>query len=393
MSGARATLSVVGAVLVDAARATRPRGGDLAVAAVALAAAVVGTVSEILEAPRPAPSLTGGVVFAVLAGVALLWRRFPVACSAAVVALCLLYHGLGYPGLAPAVVLFATLYAVTSRGSGGRSVLVAAALVVGISVVPLLPPHPAGFGWSIVGPAVGLVAAAALGEAARARRVAIEEQLRAVRGHAEEEAHRRAVQDRVEVARDVHDVLAHTLTVIAVQAAAATEALDDRPEEARAALTAVRGAAREALTELRATVSLLRGGAPTAPEAGLAQLQHLRELAAPAGLAVTLTVTGERPVPVAVERTVYRIVQEALTNTIRHADASTAAVTVDLGADAVTVEVTDDGSAAEGRISGRRGQGLVGMRERALALGGSLEAGPAAGQGFRVAARLPAAAP
>jgi signal transduction histidine kinase len=189
----------------------------------------------------------------------------------------------------------------------------------------------------------------------------------------------------------VHDVLAHTITVIAVQAAAATEALDDRPEDAREALGAVRGAAREAMTELRSTLALLRTGPvdPGAPHPGLPQLHQLRQRAEAAGTAVTLTVVGDRSLPPAVERAIFRIVQEALTNTIRHAAASTATVAIDLTGAEVTVEVTDDGTATDVDAAAG-GHGLAGMRERARALGGSLDAGPRPDGGFRVAARLPA---
>ena len=221
-------------------------------------------VRQILEAPPLAPGLTVGVVFAVLAGVALLWRRFPVPCAAAVVVFCVLYHRLGYPGLAPAVVLFATLYAVTSRRERWAVDRWSRPLSSSASAwCRSLPPHPAGFGWSNVGSAPSAWSRSSRSARRPGRdgwpsRTAARGPPRRRAGDAAADAS----EDRVDVARDVHDVLAHTITVIAVQAAAATEALDDRPEEARAALTAVRGAAREALTELRATVSLLRGEPP-----------------------------------------------------------------------------------------------------------------------------------
>ncbi len=396
MRTARATLSDVGLTVATAVRSGPSRRDGIGVAIVATAAAVLGTVVEIVEASGPVPPPAVGVVLAVLAGAATAVRRVPVVAAAAVVAVCLLYHVLGFPGLAPAVVLFAGLYTVTSRGSGSRSLLAVGVVIAAVSAVPLLPPAPAGFGWAIVGPAVGLVAAAAVGEAARARRLAVDEQLNAVRRAAEQDAQRHVVEDRVEVAREVHDVLAHTITVIAVQAAAAAEAIDERPDDARAALAAVRGAARDALTELRATVSLLRTGTdPEGSEPGLARLVELRDRAAAAGLDVTLSITGARALPRPVERAVYRIVQEALTNTVRHAAAAAAAVRVDVGAVEVRVEITDDGCAIPGRAAGVAGggHGLAGMRERALALGGTLEAGPVQGRGFTVTARLPAGAP
>jgi signal transduction histidine kinase len=371
------------------------RHTDLALAAFAVAAAVTGTVFEIIESARSVPPLAGGVVLAALAGLAVAGQRRPVAAAVAVVVLSLLYHLLGYPGLAPAVALFVVVYAVTARGNGARSLAVSAALILGMSLIPLLPPQPVDLSWSIIAPAVGLVAVGALGEAARARRVAVEEQLRAVHIAAEQDAQRRLMQDRIDLAREVHDLLAHTVTIVAVHAAAAEEALTERPEDARTALTAVRGAAREAMTELRATLNVLRNPAvrpsdTTPPERGLPELAGLRERAADAGVAVALTITGERRLPTVVEHTIYRIVQEALTNTIRHAGARTATVTIDLRADDVDIEIVDDGAATEPAQAEPDGRGLTGMRERAHALGGTLDAGPATERGFRVAARLPA---
>ncbi|HEY0811970.1 MAG TPA: histidine kinase [Pseudonocardia sp.] len=372
----------------------RGRNTDLALAALAIGLAVTGTVFEVLESTRSVPPLAGGVALATLTGLVVVGQRRPGTAAVAVLVLSLLYHLLGFPGLAPAVVLFVVIYAVTARGNGARSLAISAACILAMSAVPLLPPQPVDLSWSIIGPAVGFVAVAALGEAARARRVAVEEQLRAVHLAAEQEAQRRLMQDRIDLAREVHDLLAHTITIVAVHAAAAEEAIGDRPEEARTALAAVRGAAREAMAELRATLNVLHNPAvahpsTTPPQRGLPELAGLREQAANAGVAVALTITGEATLPTVVEHTIYRIVQEALTNTLRHADARTATVTIDLRADDVAIEIVDDGAAAEPADPDQDGRGVTGMRERAHALGGTLDAGPATGHGFRIAARLP----
>jgi signal transduction histidine kinase len=244
-----------------------------------------------------------------------------------------------------------------------------------------------------VGPAIGYIAVVALGEAARSHRAATEARVDAVRREAELEARGRLLEQRVELAREVHDVLAHTVTVIAVQAAAAEEALDRRPAETRAALATMRATAREALAELRGAVALLRGGVEPVPESpGIAGVARLCEQAGSAGTAVTLTAPGtssEGALPGVVDRAVYRIVQEALTNTVRHAAAGSASVLIDLGDGEVRVEVVDDGVGARCVVEGH---GLRGMRERAQALGGTLDAGPAPGRGFRVAATLPVGA-
>jgi signal transduction histidine kinase len=360
-----------------------PRGRDLAIAAVTVAVVVIGVVAEIEGTAGPQPPLVLGVAIGVLAGAVTAWQARPVPVAGAVVVLCAAYHLLGYPGLAPAVALCPVLYSMAATGRGLRSIALAVAVIAVVVPIPLVPPHPVEADWANFGFAAVLLAVVAFGEAARVRRQAAAEQLRAVRLAGEQATRRQVAEDRVEVAREVHDVLAHTITAIAVQAAAAAEALDDRPDDARTALAAVRGATRDAMAELRGTLATLR----TEPPPGIDQLPQLEAQVRAAGLAVTLSVTGGPDAPAAVGRTVYRIVQEALTNTMRHAAASRATVTVALGPDTVSVEVTDDGRGG----AHTDGHGLCGMRERAAALGGTLEAG-ARGHGFRVAARLPTGA-
>ncbi len=222
----------------------------------------------------------------------------------------------------------------------------------------------------------------ALGEAARNRRKAIDE------------GARRAVGDeQARIARELHDVIAHSVSVIVVQASAADDVFDTRPDQARAALRSIEQAGRDALRELR---TLLAGDAPgdpdpTRPQPGLARLDELAEPLRLAGLEVVVHREGEAPrLPAGVDLSAYRIVQEALTNTLRHARATRAEVTVRYGAGAVEVEVRDDGRGVPlvADVNGA-GQGLVGMRERAALLGGTLEAGPLPGGGYRVHARLP----
>jgi signal transduction histidine kinase len=363
---------------------------DGALAAVTAAVAVAGAVAEIVEAARPDPPMVGGVVIAAAAGALVLLGRRPAVATGGVLVLTLLYHLLGYPGLAPAVALFVTLYVLAANGRGPRTLVVAAVAILAVSLIPLLPPSPTGLGWSVLGPAIGYVAVVALGEAARSHRAATEARMDAMRREAELEARGRLLEERVELAREVHDVLAHTVTVIAVQAAAAEEALERRPAETRAALATMRATAREAIAELRGAVALLRGGVDPAPESsGMAGLARLCAQAGSSGTAVTLTVPPDGELPGVVDRAVYRIVQEALTNTVRHAAAATASVLIDLGGGEVRIEIVDDGVGAPSVVEGH---GLRGMRERAQALGGTLDAGPAPGRGFRVTARLPVGA-
>ncbi|HSK36929.1 MAG TPA: sensor histidine kinase, partial [Actinomycetota bacterium] len=218
-------------------------------------------------------------------------------------------------------------------------------------------------------------------------------------------------EERMRIARELHDVVSHTIGVISVQAGVAAHLLERRPDKAADSLAAIRQASDEALGELHALLGVLRQGdgdggrAPLAPAPGLAELDALVAQAAGAGVEVTVSLEGEpRRLPPAVDLACYRVVQESLTNVVRHAGASRAEVTVSHHGDQVVVEVTDDGRAGPGGVRGGRagptagsgngdgagsGQGIMGMRERARALGGSLEAGPRPGGGFRVQAVLP----
>jgi signal transduction histidine kinase len=218
---------------------------------------------------------------------------------------------------------------------------------------------------------------------------------------AREELARRAVaEERLRLARELHDVVAHSMSVIAVQSGVGAHVAESRPEEAGKALAAIEATSRAALEELRRLLGVLRQDsepqASLAPVPGLADLEGLLGEVAKAGLAVRLQVEGTpSPLPAGVDLSAYRIVQEALTNVVKHAGPAQAQVTIGYRDQDVTVEVTDDGrgaAAPAGDGRGGTGHGLVGMRERVAAFGGDLETGPRPGGGFRVAARLPLAA-
>jgi signal transduction histidine kinase len=203
----------------------------------------------------------------------------------------------------------------------------------------------------------------------------------------EEELRRRATEERLRIARELHDVLAHKISLINVQAGAALHRHE--PEQAYAALSAIKDASKETLRELRTTLGVLRQvdeAQPLAPAPSLDNLGELIEQTRNAGLPVRLTVSGDRlPLPAPVDLAAYRIVQEALTNAVRHAGSATATVLVSYAPDQVTVEVGDDG-----RGSGApEGNGIRGMRERAATVGGTLAARPRPGGGFLVRASLP----
>ena len=218
----------------------------------------------------------------------------------------------------------------------------------------------------------------------------------------DEAARRRAVEERLRIARELHDSLTHSISVIQVQAGVAVHLARKRGEEVPPALLAIQEAGADASRELRATLQVLRS-AEDGDSSGLCQLDSLVARARTAGLPVTVTVTGaERPLPPDVDQAAYRIVQEALTNVSRHAGKACASVRLRYTPDTLTVQVADDGKGDGARPAGARpagarpagpGLGLIGMRERVSALGGRLHAGPRDGGGFQVRAELPVRAP
>lgn len=217
---------------------------------------------------------------------------------------------------------------------------------------------------------------------------------------------RRASEERLAIARDLHDVVAHSISVINVQANTALHLMDRQPNRAREALTAVREVSGQALAEFGAVLGALRdtdgftgGEAPLAPVPGVARLDELAARARSAGFTVSVAAEGPvRQLPAGVDAAAYRIVQEALTNAVRHSAGHSASVLLRYGNDDLVIEVDDDGAAAgasppggcASAVAAGSGNGLTGMAERARSLGGTLDAGPRPGGGFRVLARLPA---
>ncbi len=215
-----------------------------------------------------------------------------------------------------------------------------------------------------------------------------------------EELRRRASEERLQMARDLHDIVAHNIAVINVQANTALHLMDRQPERARTALATINDVSRQALVELRSVLGVLRdvdsdgvAGAPRAPAPGLARLGDLIENAAAAGLAVRVEEDGQAAaLPADVDLTAYRIIQEALTNSARHSGGSAATVHLGYGDGALLVEVDDDGALGlpgPAPAANGSGRGIAGMTERAAALGGTLEAGPRPAGGFGVRAWLP----
>ena len=229
--------------------------------------------------------------------------------------------------------------------------------------------------------------------AAEATRIRAE-RTAATRASRQLDQRRQRSEERLRIARDLHDVIGHNISLINVQASMGLDLMDSQPEQARAALSAIKSASKDALEELRTMLTPLRGDdevAPRSPAPGLDRLPELIELTRAAGLTVDVEVTGTaRPLPAGAELAAYRIIQESLTNVARHAGRVRVTVRVTYEDGCVHVEIDDDGTArSDGPAVIGTGSGIAGMRERATALGGYLSAGFRPGGGFRVSARLP----
>jgi signal transduction histidine kinase len=241
-------------------------------------------------------------------------------------------------------------------------------------------------------PALAVVAT--IGQAVRVRRAQkamLEERARRIEENREHEARLRVHSERLRIARDLHDAVGHQVALISVQAGAMGYLLDTDLDKARESLAHIQRASEAALEELRLAVGLLRqpgDSEPTEPAGGLGRLDDLIGSFAATGLNVTCYVTGEaRPLPEAVDLTAYRVIQESLTNTAKHAAGASASVRLTFRPGVLALAVEDDGPGASG--NGHVGHGLIGMRERAAAVGGWVSAGPRGGGGFQVRAELP----
>ncbi|MFB6848910.1 sensor histidine kinase [Streptomyces sp. NPDC056373] len=326
----------------------------------------------------------------------LLWRkRYPVAVVFGTAGAVMVYLGAGYPyGPVLITVALACFSAVVDghrrAAWTAMGMLWAGHVLVAHWLFRWLPPSgdsAVSWGEEIV-VATWVVAIAAVSELFRVRR----EQWARERAERAEAARRRADEERLRIARELHDVLAHSISVINVQAGVGLALLDTDPEQARTALTTIKDQSKEALGEVRQVLDTLRapGAAPRTPAPGLDRLPELVEQAASAGL--TVDVEGEPPrLGPGTDLAAFRIVQEALTNVVRHSGSRCARVHLAHDAGVLRLRVDDDGPAT-GDDAGGSGNGLAGMRERAAALGGTIEAGPRPDGGFRVLAVLPLSA-
>jgi signal transduction histidine kinase len=295
-------------------------------------------------------------------------------------------------GAAPAVLLVG-LYTVAAWCDVRDRAIGAGAIVIGLTVVAV-----AGIpGVSGVGLALNFATFAAaylFGSTMRNRRLygeQLEARANTLERERDEETRRALAEERLRIAQELHDVVAHSMGVIAVQAGVGAHVIDTEPGEAKKALEAISQTSRSTLAEIRRMLGVLREdqGASYVPAPGLADLQRLVRDVASAGLHAEVHVEGTTTeLPPGVDFTAYRIVQEALTNVLKHAGRATAIVMIGYEDAALRLEILDDGRGVNGRAA-PGGHGLVGMRERVGVYGGSFEAGPRIGGGFRVAVRLP----
>ncbi|MFG1650846.1 sensor histidine kinase [Micromonospora sp. NPDC049275] len=372
----------------------RLRPVDLYVVDAVLAVAVGGLLCPYAALESP---LRGGVHeplwVSVLVGMALglplaARRRWPIPVAVVISAVTTgaLITGVipNFAAAAPALAIGLSFYTVAVSTTTRRSLFSAAGCLALVSVALVLT---AGDLWSrtgaVVYAAVMIAPAWVIGWLLRERRA-----LAARQG--EHLVRQAAAEERLRVARELHDVVAHTLSLIVVKAAVANHVAEADPREAGAALRVIEETGRTALTDVRRVLGVLREGTPYAPTPGLDELQVLARQAAIGGVDVRLDVRREESigaVPESVGLTVYRIVQEAVTNVVKHAAPAACRATVTVTPDEVRVEVTDDGRRPV--LIGGEGHGLIGMRERVALHGGEFRAGPRSDGGFAVTASLP----
>ncbi|MEV6675201.1 histidine kinase [Streptomyces sp. NPDC051162] len=402
-----------------------PLAADSLLAAATFATVLIGSVVN--RRSQPPPGLGFMLLSALACACLVARRRAPrtVLCATSALTLVEVVTGSDdLPRTQIAMAVVVALYTVASRTERPAAWRIAALTVALLGVIVMLSGVPPWYSQENLGLLAWTGLAAAAGDAVRSRRAyiaAIEE--RAVRAERtrEEEARRRVAEERLRIARELHDVVAHHIALVNVQAGVASHIMDSRPDQAKEALAHVREASRSALAELRATVGLLRQygdpEAPTEPAPGLAVLGPLVDGFARAGLCVDVRAASGLPggpgtgtdaaeaaavigkLPAAVDLTAYRVLQEALTNVHKHAGpGARAEVGLVRDPDSLLVVVQDDGGDPPPRPGGTDrapgGHGLVGMKERACALGGTCEAGPRDGApGFRVRVRLPTGTP
>lgn len=375
---------------------------DPVVDGVSWALCLAAMLVEVARSPKDDPTAWSVVAIVAMSLPVLVKRRWPL--WSFVAAMVLVFALVGPGAIYETVGFPAVLCAYELAVAHGRRAAVCAALAgmpLVVAILQIYSPHGLAT-WDTARNLGLVVVPLALGVAAHDRRVALAalvERAESAERSREEEALRRVGEERLRIARDVHDVVAHAMVAINVQAGVGAHLLERDPEQARVTLREIKRVSGDALGDLRAMLGILRqddeADAPVAPTQDLSEITALREGLSTAGVDLEVHVdTGAAALPAAVGSTGYRIVQEALTNVLRHAGATSARVRVTRDDDGirelVRIVVEDDGGTSPAAVDAAgSGNGLRGMRERAVAVGGSLEAGPRAEGGWRVSAVLP----
>ena len=345
------------------------------------------------DVPSPLPL---GIALLVVHCGCLAWRRTaPVTVLIVNLASAVVFFVLGFPPVALGVAMLVALYTAGSRAERRISLPLAVATVALMAIA--LATESRGVDVStIVGNALVFAVTWYLGDSTRERRRyvhALEERTEELERARDELARQAVAQERVRIARELHDIVAHSMGMIAVQAGVGRHVIDSKPEDAKTSLETIERASKSALQEIRGMLGLLRSSdeaASKTPSPGLDDLSALIQEVRTTGVDAELQLeTPPRPIPLGVEVTVYRIIQEALTNVIKHASATRARACVWFADDALRVEVVDDGVTATATAANQGGLGLAGMRERVSLHGGTFEAGPLPEGGFKVWASIP----
>lgn len=368
--------------------------------AAAVAAAVVAGTAVAAAAEGPVSPLRdlapGGYLLAGAGGLALAFRNTaPTTTFAVTLGLSVAYQAASYPGGPDPLPVVLALYTLAAHGHRLRSLGLGLGAVVALVTVRGLVVGDTYSTPLIVLFPTTVVAALFLGQlmtVRRTRRLELEQREAYAARERENDTRRQVDAERLRIARELHDVVAHGISLINVQATMGVHLMATRPEEAAAALNEIKTASKQALRELRRVLDVLRQSDdddPTAPTPGLAQLDALVATTRQAGLPVSLLVTGTpAKLPAIVDTAAYRIVQESLTNALRYADSATTRVLLDYQPTCLHLRIEDDGRNIATQQGGS-GHGISGMRERAVAVGGSLTAEAAAPGGFAVSADLP----
>ena len=366
---------------------------------IALVIAVLLAAVSLGGASREGRALSSEILPAALAAIAALplalRRKSPFLALGGCLLLTLLAFSLSSPTPPVMLPIAVALYTVGAGGHRRGSLMAAGAAIVVIVIIRLAFTGSDTLVEEMVRDVAWTLGATALGFAVASRRAYVEEfRQRAAEAERtrEEEAQRRVNEERLRIARDVHDGVAHALASISLQASAAGAVIDSDPEGAREALRQIRGASVSALAELRATLGVLRQPAGTAAAGAptVEQLAGLADILRAGGIEISVSRQGrDADIPAEVGNIAYRILQEALTNVLRHSGARHADVVMTYDPSVLTISVADDGLGLQEDEARRTGYGITGMRERAEAIGGLLEAGPRTDGGFLVRAELP----